>query len=411
MEDILVKKNKALYLIISLVMMLVFCSGIVFAQDNKIVIGSIWDSIGIGATSCQMQLKGARLAVKLVNDEGGIFGYPIELHNIDGQGKLDVISNAAKRLSEDIKVVAAAGSTDDSFTSAMGPVFQDHQTVLVVGSATTPTQTRIGDYVFMAAFGDNIQGRAMAKYAYDVLGWEKVAIMWDNASAYSTYLSEVFIESFKEITSDPDSIVMQEIYQTGDVNYSAQLTRIKFAKDPIDGLIITPPLPPDAPKIAMQARDMGIELPFMFGDGADDVTIIEVGGDAVEGSIISTQFAGDHPLTANAKHFVDEFVKEYNETPGGFEALGYDALRLIMEAIDSIGKDKWDSLDLDEKRTAIRDALQAKDVFTTTTAPISYPDPETAEYPRVPMKTVVFKAVQDQQLIFLDSLDPEDIFD
>src|SRR6056297_2757034 len=111
MEDILVKKNKSLSLVISLVIMLFFASGIVFAQDNKIVIGSIWDSIGIGATSCQMQLKGARLAVKLVNDEGGIFGYPIELHNIDGQGKLDVISNAAKRLSEDIKVVAAAGST------------------------------------------------------------------------------------------------------------------------------------------------------------------------------------------------------------------------------------------------------------------------------------------------------------
>lgn len=399
------KKIKGLFLTVSLIAMVVLANGIVFAQDNKIVIGSIWDSIGIGATSCQMQLQGARLAVKLVNDQGGIFGYPVELHNIDGQGKLDVISNAAKRLSEDIKVVAAAGSTDDSFTSAMGPVFQDHKTVLVVGSATTPTQTRIGDYVFMAAFGDNIQGLAMAKYAYEVLGWKKVAILWDNASAYSTYLSEVFMKNFKEITGDPNSIVMQEIYQTGDVNYSAQLTRIKFSKEPLDGLVITPPLPPDAPKIAMQARDMGITLPFMFGDGADDDTIIEVGGDAVEGSIISTQFAGDHPLTENAKHFVAEFVKEYGTTPGGFEALGYDALRLIMEAIDSIGKEKWDSLDLAGKRTAIRDALQAKDVFTTTTAPISYPDPETAEYPRVPLKTVVFKAVQNQKLVFMDSLD------
>jgi len=404
------RRIKRVVLLASLFILIVMLSGVVMAEKiEPIVIGSIWDSIGIGATSCEMQLKGARLAVKQVNEKGGIFGYPVELHNVDGQGKLDVISNAAKRLTEDIKVVAAAGSTDDSFTSAMGPVFQSHNTVLVIGSATTPTQTRIGDYIFMAAFGDNLQGRAMAKYCYNKLGWKKVAIMWDNASAYSTYLSEVFVESFKEITGDPDAIVLQEIYQTGDVNYPAQLTRIKFSKKPIDGLVITPPLPPDAPKIAMQARDIGIDHQILFGDGADDPTIIEIGGKAVEGAIISTQFAGDHPLTENAIHFVETFKEEYGESPGGFEALGYDALKLITEAIDSIGKEKWDSLDLAGKRTAIRDALQDREVFVTTTAAISYPDPETAKYPRVPLKSVVFKAVTDGKLIFLDSLTPDEI--
>lgn len=404
------RRVKGVILFFSLLVLIVSVSGVAIAQNNEpIVIGSIWSLVGEAAPLGEAHLRGSNLAVKLANEAGGIFGHPIEYHNIDGQTDLAAISNAAKRLTEEFKVVAGLGSEDDSLTSAMGPIFQSHKTPLVIGSATTPTQPRIGDYIFMSAYGDNEQGRAAAKYCVENLGWKKVAIMWDSASAYSTLLSEVFVESFQEFTGDPDAVVVQEIYQTGDVNYSAQLTRLKLSSKSIDGLVVTPPFPQDGPVIAKQARALGIDLPFFFTDGADDVSIIEIGGEAVDGTIISTQFAGDHPLTENAGKFIKDYVEEYGTQPGCFEDLGFDAMRLVIESIETIGKEKWESMELDGKRTAIRDTLQAHS-FTTTTAPISYPDPETAEYPRVPLKTVVFKVVRNGELVFLDLLTSEEIF-
>jgi len=404
------RRVKGIILFFSLLMLVVSINGVaIAANEDPIVIGSIWSLVGAAAPLGQGLLRGSNLAVKLVNEAGGIFGHTVVYHNIDGQTDLAAISNATKRLTEEIKVVVACGSEDDSLTSAMGPIFQSHKTPLVIGCATTPTQTRIGDYIFMTNYGDNAQGRALAKYSVEKLGWKKVAVMWDNASAYSTLVTEVFVESFQEFTGDPDAVVVQEIYQTGDVNYSAQLTRIKLSKKSIDGLFITPPFPQDAPVIAKQARALGIDLPFLFSDGAEDPCLSEVGGEAVEGAIIATHSAGDHPLTENAGKFVKNYVEEYGTKPGGYEDLGFDAIQVIIESIETIGKEKWESMELDGQRTAIRDTLQAHS-FTTTTIPISYPDPETAEYPRVPMKPVVFKVVRNGDMVFLDLLTSEEIF-
>jgi branched-chain amino acid transport system substrate-binding protein len=404
------RRVKGVILFISLLMLVALINGgAIAANEEPIVIGSIWSLTGTAAPLGQGLLRGSNLAVKLVNEAGGIFGHPVEYHNIDGQTNLTAISNATKRLIEEYKVIAACGSEDSSLTDAMGPIFQSNKTCLVIGCATTPTQTLIGDYIFMTNYGDNAQARALAKYAVEKLGWKKVAVMWDNASSYSTLVTEVFVKSFKEFTNDPDAIVVQEIYQTGDVNYSAQLTRLKLTKKPIDGLFVSPPFPQDAPVIAKQARALGINLPFLFSDGAEDPALGEIGGEAVEGAIIATHSAGDHPLTENAGKFIKAYVKEYGVEPGGYEDLGFDAIQVIIESIETIGKEKWESMKLDERRTAIRDTLQAH-TFTTTTIPISYPDPKTAEYPRVPLKPVVFKVVRDGKMVFLDLLTTEEIF-
>ena len=104
------------------------------------------------------------------------------------------------------------GSEDDSLTSASGPVFQAEKCVFLTGSATTPTQPDIGEYIFMPAYGDHFQGTAVAKFIVDELGWKKVAVLWDAGSAYSTYLSNVFSAAFKHYTGDKNAIVVAESY-------------------------------------------------------------------------------------------------------------------------------------------------------------------------------------------------------
>jgi len=388
----------------------VFLLSGVAVGKGPLVVGGIWDQVGFGGEIGQACDRGAKLAVALVNKAGGIHGYPVKYTNIDGQSELDVISSAAKRLTEELKVLAAVGSEDDSLTSASGPVFQAHKTCFLTGPATTPTQPRIGEYIFMPAYGDHFQGTAAAKFCTEVLGWKKVAVLWDSASAYSTYLSKAFREAFKYYMKDPDAIVAVESYMTGDLVFTAQLTRIKRVQDQLDGFVTFPPEPQDAPVYTKQARKLGINAPLFYTDGADDVSLVKVGGEAVEGAYVSTQFAGDFPTTKMGEQFVKDYKAAHGEIPGCFEAIGYDSMRLILESIDAIitiaGEDVWDAMSLEKKRTAIRNTLQAWPVFQTTTVPISYP-PETAIYPRCPDKPVIFKRVKDQQLVYVQHMQSE----
>lgn len=396
--------------LLSIVLLMLVIIGGAEAKD-PIVVGSIWDLVGFGGEIGQACFRGAQLAVDLANEAGGIHGYPVKYTNIDGQSELDVISGAAKRLTEEMQVLAAVGSEDDSLTSASGPVFQSQKTVFLTGPATTPTQPRIGEYIFMPAYGDHFQGTGAAKFCVEVLGWKKVAVLWDSASAYSTYLSRAFREAFKYFTGDPESIVAVESYQTGDLVFTAQLTRIRGDQGKIDGFVTFPPEPQDAPVYTKQARKLGITVPLFYTDGADDISLVKVGGEAVEGAYISTQFAGDFPTTKVGEQFVKDYVAKHGILPGAFEAIGYDSMRLVLESIDAIiaivGENKWDSMSLQEKRTSIRNTLQSWPVFKTTTVPISYP-PETAIYPRCPDKPVIFKKVENGKLVYVKHMQPEE---
>ena len=380
---------------------------------EPIVVGSIWDFVGYGAEIGQAAYLGSLLAVEQINAAGGIFGIPVEYINIDGQSTLDIIAAAAKRLCEEFKVLGAVGSEDDSLTSASGPVFQANRTVFLTGTATTPTQPYIGEYIFMPAYGDHLQGTAAAKYCVEVLGWRKVALLYDAGSAYSTYLFNVFKAAFEYYTNDPNSVVAVESYMTGDVVFTAQLTRLRVVQGRIDGIVSFPPVPQDAPVYTKQARALGITVPFFYTDGADDISLVTIGGDAVEGSWLSTQFAPDMPLTENGERFLAAFKAKYGREPSCFEAVGYDSMMLLLEAIyrviETIGVDSWNNLALSEKREAIRDMLQKYPVFTWTTVPISFPDPATAIYPRCPDKPVVFKAVREGKMVYAGLIKPEEI--
>ena len=401
--------KKGMKILIILAASVFLFSGVAVAKE-ALVVGGIWDQVGFGGEIGQACHRGAQLAVDLVNDAGGIHGYTVKYTNIDGQSELDVISSAAKRLTEGLKVLAAVGSEDDSLTSASGPVFQAQKTCFLTGPATTPTQPRIGEYIFMPAYGDHFQGTGAAKFCTEVLGWKKVAVLWDAASAYSTYLSKAFREAFKYYTKDPEAIPAVESYMTGDLVFTAQLTRVKRVQDQLDGFVTFPPEPQDAPVYTKQARKLGIDVPLFYTDGADDVSLVKVGGEAVEGAYVSTQFAGDFPTTKMGEQFVKDYKAAHGEIPGCFEAIGYDSMRLVLESIDAIitiaGEDAWDAMSLEKKRTAIRNTLQAWPVFQTTTVPISYP-PETAIYPRCPDKPVIFKRVKDQQLVYVQHMQSE----
>jgi branched-chain amino acid transport system substrate-binding protein len=383
-------------------------ASLAFAAED-FVLGSIWDQAGIATEVGRSAYRGSQVAVELINAEGGVFGDTLKLYNIDAQSDPTLIVNAASRLINELQVPCVVGLEDESLASIATPIFQDAKTVLLVGTASTPTIPAIGDYIFLNAFGDNIQGKAEARFA-SKLGWKKVVLLRDNASVFSTDILKVFADEFKTYTKDPRAIAHDENYQTGDTNFVAQLTRLKsvMARNPVDGLVLAPPFPQDAPILARQMRDLNIKLPVLMADGGDDASVTAVGGDAVEGFMVSTHFAADGPLPEPAARFVNKYREMFREEPGAFECLGYDGVRTLIEAILSIGKEKWESMDLAARRTAVRDAMQ-NHVFVTTAMPKRYPDPATSPFPRAPAKPVVFKVFTKDGRAYMDTVTPEEL--
>ncbi|MDR2725828.1 MAG: ABC transporter substrate-binding protein [Candidatus Adiutrix sp.] len=399
-------------------LLIAFCLAMLFpiplqagAEEEKtIVIGSIFNQTGIAAPIGQSLLQGAQAALAIINEEGGIFGRKVELHNIDAESDPALIANAASRLANELKVPCVVGLEDDSLASAAGPILQEAKTVLLVGSATTPTIPGMGDYIFLNAFGDNVQGRAAAKFAVSKLGWKRAAVIRDSASAYSVDTVKFFSEAFREYTKNPKSVVHEENYQTGDTNFTAQLARLKsvLGKVKIDGILLAPPFPQDAPILARQMVSLGIKLPVLMTDGGDDQSVIDIGGPSVEGLIVTTHFAPDSPLTEAGKKFTEKYRELFKSESGAFECLGYDGVRTLAEAIATIGREKWDSLDLAGRRTAIRDTLQSHK-FVTPALPKFYPDPAEAKFPRTAIKPVVFLEFKGNKRVFRDQIAPEEL--
>jgi branched-chain amino acid transport system substrate-binding protein len=368
---------------------------------EPIKIGAIVELTGDAAEMGIENQNTIVVAQSLLNAQGGIHGYPVEVAIMDGGSDPAMFATKAHRLLDDEKVIAGLGGNDISFATAAGEVFAKAKAPYVDVGGTTPTIPLISEYMFMAPGPDNDQGRAVAKYVVDKMGLKTFVVFKDVASAYGTKLTEYFIHFAKIFTKSDNPVPLVLTYQTGDTDYSAQLTRLKAEAESLGiQAIILPTWPQDAPTIAKQARDMGIDLPLIGTDGVDTSALTEVGGPAVEGMIFSTHFHPDQPgLPAVAQKFVTEYRAKYKDDPGAFGTMGYDALMIVAEAIDAVLCDKgeawWDKASLAEKRQATRDQLVAVK-FQNTTQSFNF----TQEgWPR---KGQIWKVVKDGRRAFHD---------
>ena len=361
--------------ILCLALMLMF-QPTVYAKE-PIKIGAIVELTGDAAEMGVENQYTIEVAESLLNARGGIEGYPVKVVIVDGGSDPAMFATKAHRLLGNEQVIAGIGGNDISYATAAGEVFAKAKAPYADIGGTTPTIPLISDFMFMAPGPDNDQGRAVAKYVVENLGYDTFAIFKDVASAYGTKLTEYFIYYAKYFTKKKNPVPLVLSYQTGDIDYSAQLTKLKSkAKKLGIQALILPTWPQDAPTIAKQARDLGINLPFIGTDGVDTSALTEVGGESVEGMIFSTHFHPDQPgLPAMAKKFVVEYRKKYKEDPGAFGTMGYDALMIMAEAVSAVIKGQgpawWDKASLAEKRLATRDALLSVK-FRWTTQPFGF---------------------------------------
>src|SRR5438552_6863163 len=323
-------------------------SGAVGASGSgPVVAGEVGSVTGTEATFGTSSDRGIQLAGKEVNGAGGIKGRQIQVIALDDEGKPEEAATAATRLIASEHVLALLGEVASTRSLFMAPKAQAAQVPMVSPSSTDEKVTAVGYYIFRACFIDPFQGYVMAKFATETLKLKKAAILRDVRNDYSVGLAKVFNDNFTKMGGQ---IVDNESYSSGDVDFKAQLTNIKGAAPQA---LYVPGYYTDVGLIARQAREVGLTVPLLGGDGWDSEKLYEIGGAALEGSYFSNHYSVDDP-SPRIQEFVGKFKKEYGgQVPDSLAAQAYDAAGMLFDAMKRAQ---------DLTGPAIREAMaQAKD--------------------------------------------------
>ena len=352
---------------------------------DVIKIGVFEPMTGVNAAGGEMTVEGIRLANKKVSE---VLGKPVELVIVDNKSDKVEAANAANKLIEQDKVAAIIGSYGSSLSMAAGDIVKNAKVPAVGCSPTNPLVTLDNDYYFRVCFIDPFQGTVMANYAFNELGATTAAIIQDVQQDYSVGLSKYFVDAFTDLTGSGDSIVATISYNTGDQDFTAQLTSVRSLNPDV---IFAPGNYGESALLIKQARDLGIDTPILGGDTWEAPEFLDIGGDAVEGAVFSTHFTAEAPVTTVSETFLADYEAEYGKKANAFAALGYDAYMVIIDAIERAGS--ADSV-------AIQEQLAITDGFVGATGNITLDENGDA------VKSAVINRVQGGQFVYLTTVEP-----
>ena len=344
-------------LIIGILLSLLLICSLIVGAANEVIIGVFEPMTGPMAAGGQQTVEGINLAIEQTTE---VLGRPIKVVLVDNKSEKVESANAVARLIEYEKVVAIVGSYGSGNTIAGGEVANTAGVPVVGCSPTNPLVTLGKPYVFRACFIDPFQGAVMANFAVTELKAKTAVVIQDISNDYSVGLSSFFRDAFIKLTGDPKSVAGVISYQTGDQDFTAQLTYAAGKKP--DVVFVPAGQYGDGALIIKQGKEMGITGIFLGGDTWEAPEFIEVGGKAVEGSYYSTHFDASAVTTKAAEKFNKDFQAKYNRPPSAFAALGFDAFNMVIDAIKRAGS-------ADPK--AIRDALAETKGFEGVTGIIT----------------------------------------
>lgn len=327
---------------------------------------------------------GVRIAAEEINATGGILGRKIRLIVEDDQGRPDEAASVVTKLITSDNVVGLIGENSSNQSLAAAPIAQQSGVPMISPSSTNPAVTEKGDYIFRVCFTDPYQGKALASFARNNLKLDSAALLVDRKNDYSVGLANVFR---KEFEAAGGKIVGEQSYSGGDTEFRPQLTTLKAAQPQA---LFIPGFYTEVGQIANQARDLGLNVPLLGGDGWDSPVVIQIGGKAIEGSYFSDHyFVGDtRPVV---QKFVNEYKKRHGKNPEATAALGYDALYIFANAAKRAGK-------IDRK--AIRDQIAATKDYDGVSGMISM------GADRNPMKPVAMIKIENGQMNFAGWVSP-----
>ena len=310
------------------------------SPDGKAVgkFGVVTYLTGAGAAYGEAITNGFNLAAEEINEKGEV---EIELVIEDSAGKQEQALSAGNKLMSDDSIVALLGPTLSTEFNVVAPE-ADLNGIAIMGTSTTAQGIpQIGDYVFRNSIPESLAIPSSMEKLVEKTGAKKVAIIYGNDDVFTKSGFDTMKEEAEKMGLD---IVTIETFQKGQSDYNAQLTKIK-SKNP--DFILASALYNEGAVIMDQARKMGIDVPFLGGNGFNSPEVIEIAGEAADGLVVATPWFGDKQ-DPKVQEFNEKYKEKYGELPDQFAAQAYDALYIYAEALKKAGG---------EDRDAFRDAL------------------------------------------------------
>ena len=336
----------------------------------EVKIGAVTCLTGALSTFGDSSVKGLHLAVDQINASGGVLGGAIALILEDNGSKAGETATIVRKFISQDKGAAILGDLTSSATMEGAPLAQAAKIPMLTPSATNVAITKIGDYIFRSCFVDPFTGRIMARFALDQLQAKRAIVMTDVKQDYSVGLTQAIREYFGQSGGE---ISAELSYSSGDTNFRTQLTQVRMAQPDV---VFLPGYYTEAALILRQAKELGINCPFVGGEGWDSPALVQVAGKSADGNYYTDHFSAAD-LDPRVQKFVQEYRGRYSSVPDALAALWYDGARILAQALQRAGS---------TDPTKVRDALAATRDFDGVTGRISIDANRNAAKPGVILK-------------------------
>jgi branched-chain amino acid transport system substrate-binding protein len=304
--------------------------------------------------------KGFELALGEINGAGGINGQKIELVIEDEQGKKEEAINVFKKLIFQDRVLMLFGPTLSNSAQASDPVAQSARVVVFGTSNTADGITSIGNYVFRNSVTEADILPVTLRMASQKTGLKKVAVLYGNDDIFTKSGYDNFKKALQDLKIP---VTTTETFAKGDVDFKPQLTKIK-ASHP-DAVVLSALVAEGAPMM-VQARQLGITLPFIGGNGMNSPRVFELAKDSSDNLWVGSPWSVENPAGENKK-FISAYQKAHATLPDQFAAQAYDAMYIVAQALKKIKM----TAKLEADRKSLRDALPGIQ-WTGVTGPFKF---------------------------------------
>jgi branched-chain amino acid transport system substrate-binding protein len=289
---------------------------------------------------------------KRINGQGGLDvkgqKYMVDFVYVDNELKAESAIQAAYRLIEQDKVLAVVGPQGSGRAIPAAQINNDNRTPMVSAWSTNPDTTKNRPYVFRACFLDPFQAPVGVKFARQQFKVAKTAILYNLEDDYSKTLAELFRDNWEK-ENGAGSVVVFDSFGQKDQDFSVQLTRIVNSGAE---MLYLPAYYNHVALIVPQAQDLGWNKPIMGSDSWGSADLISLSKGSVEGYYFTTHYAAAGAV-GKTKEFIDEYTATYGYVPDDVAALTFDAVNIILQAIQNAGLTGNLQQDRDNIRAAI----------------------------------------------------------
>ena len=331
-----------------LVLALLTAGVLASANAAEIKIGAAEALSGPASQYGQSIKNGFQLAADEINAAGGVKGNKVALQFEDEAGKKEQAIDVFKKLIFQDKVLMLFGPTLSNSAQAADPIAQAAKVVVFGTSYTADGITSIGDHVFRNSVTESDVLPETLRVAIKAASIKKVAVLYGNDDVFTKSGYDAFKKALENLKVP---VTTTETFAKGDVDFKAQLTKIKASG--ADAIVLSALIAEGAP-IMVQARQLGIDLPVIGGNGMNSVKIFDLAKDKSDNLWVGSPWSLSSQTKEN-QHFVVAYTQKYKAAPDQFSAQAYDAMNIVATAL---GKLKL-SGNLETDRKALRDALPA----------------------------------------------------